>query len=134
MVEFVGLCEKRGNIMCVKIPTGVDGPLSALLSKSGGYLCLRLKKPGRPRTTGERSQCNHVNGHVRQLVVETGNDFETVKLAAKIRAMDMGYPGEDFRGLHIPLSEAQATTEQAAILIEALHLIAAEMGIVLEEE
>ncbi|MBW2037427.1 MAG: hypothetical protein JRI41_08115 [Deltaproteobacteria bacterium] len=88
----------------------------------------------RRRTTGWKSQNHHINGHVQQICIETGQDFETVKAMVKIRAIDAGYPFDVYRNFTIPKSEAFCNTQEAAMLIEAAHVIAAELGIILKEE
>jgi hypothetical protein len=81
---------------------------------------------------------------VQQIAQETGNDFEDVKLYLKRRAMSMGYPmlmdekGEVtcslVDGEPLPQHEREATSEEAALLIDAAHMLAAELEIVLTEE
>jgi len=104
------------------------------LAKLPGYVRVQLTKPGKPRTTGPGSQSHHLNGHVQQIAIETGNDFEAVKLAAKHEAISMGYPFRTIGHQVVPYSETELTTEQAGILIEALHRLAAELDIRLREE
>lgn len=86
------------------------------------------------RSTGPQSQNAHVNGHVQQISMATGQDFATVKAMVKIAAVDMGYPFVTYRGQAIPKSEAEATIPECALLIDAAHMIAAELGIKLREE
>jgi hypothetical protein len=106
----------------------------ALLANLNGYVRVQLSKPSRPRTTGIGSQNHHINGHVQQIAVETGNDFDMVKMAAKQAALGMGYPFKTIAGQVVPYSETELDTEQAAVLIEALHVIAAELDIRLKED
>ena len=87
-----------------------------------------------PRTTGKESQNHHINGHIQQIAVATGNDFDAVKLACKYEAISEGYPFVEFDGKMIPKSESQIDTAQAGILIETIHRIAAEYGVMLTEE
>jgi len=107
------------------------------------YYTLKIDTPRKPRTTGEKSQNHHVNGHCQQIAQETGQPFEDVKKYAKQFAITMGYPiltgpdGEpvnDFWGKAQGISESDATTEDAAILIEAIHHLAAHLEIELREE
>lgn len=92
-----------------------------------------VARPHRPRSTGEQSQNHHINGHVHQIAAETGAGFDTVKNALKREAMSAGYPGEDFRGNRWPISETNASVEDAIVLIETCHRIAAELNITLRE-
>ena len=104
-----------------------------LLKCASGQVRVSLQRPGRPRTIGEGSQSAHINGHVQQIAQETGNEFADVKAAAKLRALKRGYPFRTIAGEIVPFSEAELNTEQAALLIEELHQIAAEMEINLVE-
>ncbi len=106
------------------------------------YYYLKIDTPRKPRTTGKESQNTHVNGHAQQIAMETGQPFEDVKKRAKQGGLTMGYPilqdenGPvlDFWGEAQGISEADCSTEEAAILIEALHLLAAELEIDLIEK
>jgi hypothetical protein len=109
--------------------------------RDNGFVTIRLSNVHRTRSTGEKSQNHHINGHIQQIATETGNPFDVVKLEVKHRAIDMGYPmlecnGEvrmDLYGRPMGISEADSSVEECAILIEAAHMLAAELGIVLEE-
>jgi len=65
--------------------------------------------------------------------METGNDFDTVKIWIKTEAMGQGYPFETFKGRTVPQSESKASVAECAILIEVAHRLAAELGIKLVE-
>lgn len=86
------------------------------------------------RTTGWKSQNHAINGYCQQIAMSTGQDFGTVKLMVKLRAVDMGYPFETYRTYILPKSEASADTKEASLLIDATHMIAAELNIILKEE
>ena len=88
----------------------------------------------KPRTTGPRSQCNHINGHVQQISEESGHDFSEIKWLAKMRAIKRGYPYDTVLGDVVPWSEARLNTDQAAHLIDELHAIADELGLILREQ
>ena len=61
--------------------------------KNNGYVLVTLQPPKRPRTTGADSQNHHLNGHIMQICAETGNDYDSVKDAIKMIAVEnMGYP------------------------------------------
>ena len=96
-------------------------------------LTIRLSPPTKPRTTGERSQSHHLNGHIQTICLETGNDFDAVKTLVKMRAISRGYPFTSIRGLTIPKSEAACTTTECGLLIDEVHQLAAEEGIALVE-
>lgn len=113
------------------------------VEKHGGYIRVTFQSPAKMRTTGPKSQNRHLNGHIQQICEDTGNEFDLVKLAVKERAIDMGYPmlynsnGQPRTGLfgiRLAMSESDATIEQCSLLIKAVHLFAAEAGIVLRED
>jgi len=87
----------------------------------------------RRRTTGWRSQNHRINSHIQQISMETGQDFATVKMMAKINAIDQGYPFISYRDRIIPKSETEINTQEASLLIEAINQMAAELGIILKE-
>jgi hypothetical protein len=105
---------------------------------------LTIAPPKRRRTTGKRSQNARINGHIVLIAFETGNDFSDVKMYIKRRAVRRGYPvitnaeGEIvpsmIDGEPIPISESDASIEDAKLLIDEINQLAAELGIVLPEE
>lgn len=111
--------------------------------KHNYYCRVKFSTPKRLRSTGKNSQNAHLNGHIQQICEDTGNEFDLIKLAVKERAIDMGYPmlldsnGNPKIGLYgirLAQSESDSSTEECKILIDAVHLIASEMGICLREE
>lgn len=102
-----------------------------------GYVKVVVSTPARSRTTGEGSQNHHLNGHIQFICQETGNDFDDVKKYVKQMAVSMGYPMLmkdgvpvlDMWGSPLGISEADSTVEECAILIEAVHRLASELGI-----
>ena len=105
---------------------------------------LVLATPRRKRSVGPHSQNHHLNGHCAQISRETGQDFETVKLYAKRMAIPRGLPlktkpnGDVLMSLvdgqPVPISENEMDMIQCGWVIEELHILAAELGIVLQEE
>lgn len=93
------------------------------------------------RSTGAFSQSHHLNGHIQQIAMYTGQPFEDVKKYIKQQAISMGYPFQesfgnpkrDMWGNLVGISEAESTTEQCALLIEQAHMLAAELDITLQE-
>ena len=73
-----------------------------------------------------------------------GNDFDVVKLEVKYRAVVfMGYPilmkadgtqAVDIWGRPKGIGESDSSVEECALLIEAVHILASELGIILKEE
>lgn len=127
--------------LCFEIPNnpadkeGLKQVLSYCKDKKNDYISVTLTPPRRPRSTGEHSQNHHLNGHIMQICAETGNDYETVKTAVKMIACEsFGYPYTELHGVIVPQGESKASTAECAYLIEAAHLLAADLGIILKEE
>lgn len=102
--------------------------------KHHDYVLLTLQPPKRPRTTGEGSQNHHLNGHIMQICNETGQDYDSVKFAVKMIAVEnMGYPYTTIAGRVVPQKESECSTDECAKLIEAAHVLAADLEIILQE-
>lgn len=108
--------------------------LAKCRDKNNGYVLVTLQPPKRPRTTGADSQNHHLNGHIMQICAETGNDYDTVKTAVKMLAVaNLGYPYKTIGGQIVPQRERDASVDECAKLIEAAHVLAADLGIILQE-
>jgi hypothetical protein len=102
--------------------------------KHNDFVLVTLQPPKKPRTTGKGSQNHHLNGHIMQICNETGQDYETVKYCVKMIAVEsMGYPYKTIAGHIIPQPERESSTEECALLIEAAHVLAAQLSIILQE-
>lgn len=102
--------------------------------KHNDYVLVTIQSPKRPRTTGAHSQNHHLNGHIMQICNETGASYNAVKDEIKrIAVENMGYPYEIVNGHIYPKGESESSTDECAKLIEAAHVLAAEMGIILQE-
>ena len=102
--------------------------------KYNGFVLVTFQLPKKPRTTGPASQSHHLNGHIMQICEETGNDYDTVKDVIKMIAVEnMGYPYKTIAGRIVPQRERECSTTECALLIEAAHVLAAELEIVLRE-
>ena len=112
----------------------IKSDLRKCRDKYSDFVLVTLQPPKRPRTTGKESQNHHLNGHIMQICNETGNDYDSVKNAIKMIAVEnMGYP-HHLIGRHIiPQRERDCSTDECAKLIEASHLLAADLGIILQE-
>ncbi|WP_147613041.1 hypothetical protein [Treponema pectinovorum] len=98
------------------------------------FVLVTFQPPKKPRTTGKESQNHHLNGHIMQICNETGNDYDTVKSAIKMIAVEqMGYPYKTIAGIIVAQGERECSTEECAKLIEASHILAADLGIILQE-
>ena len=102
--------------------------------KHNDYVLVTLQPPKKPRTTGEGSQNHHLNGHIMQICNETCAGYSAVKDEIKrIAVEDMGYPYEIINGHIHPKGESDSSTDECALLIEAAHVLAADLGIILQE-
>ena len=99
-----------------------------------GFIKLSIAVPSKPRTTGELSQNNHAWGHATQIAsgLTQGDDPRDVLYDACIATPDYPTRMNKF-GRVVAQSWSEATTVQAAAVIETLHRLAAEFGIVLIE-
>lgn len=102
--------------------------------KHNDYVLVTLQPPKRPRTTGKDSQNHHLNGHIMQICNATGQDYETIKYCVKMIAVEqMGYPYKTIAGHIVPQPESESSTDECALLIEAVHILAAQLSIILQE-
>lgn len=102
--------------------------------KHNDYVLVTIQPPKRPRTTGRDSQNHHLNGHIMQICRETGNDYDVIKYCVKMLAVEqMGYPYKTVAGHIVPQPERESSTDECAKLIEASHILAADLGIILQE-
>ena len=109
--------------------------LTKCRDKHNDYVLVTIQPPKRPRTTGDGSQNHMLNGNIMQICNETGNDYDTVKLAVKMIAVEqLGYPYKTLAGNIIPLPERESSTVECSKLIEASFMLAADLGIILQGE
>ncbi|MBO4728150.1 MAG: hypothetical protein J5631_07015 [Spirochaetaceae bacterium] len=102
--------------------------------KHNDYVLVTLQPPKKPRTTGEGSQNHHLNGHIMQICNETGASYSATKDEIKRIAVElMGYPYEIINGHIHPIGESESSTDECAKLIEAAHVLAADLSIILIE-
>ena len=99
--------------------------------KHNDYVLVTLQPPKRPRTTGEDSQNHLLNGIIVQICEETGNDYDSVKDAVKMIAVEQfAYPYKTIGGRLIPQRERECSVEECSKLIEAAQMLAADLGII----
>lgn len=117
--------------------------LEYCIEKRGGFISVSLSPPKRPRSTGQGSQSHHLNGHIQQIAVLTGQPFEDIKKYIKAEAVSRGYPmltndeGKpmyDLWGNIQGISESDCTVEDCILLIDQVHQFADENDIKLKEE
>ena len=99
--------------------------------KHNDYVLVTIQPPKRPRTTGEGSQNHLLNGIIVQICEETGNDYDSVKDAVKMIAVEqLAYPYKTIGGKIIPQRERDCSIEECSKLIEAAQMLAADLGII----
>ena len=99
--------------------------------KYNDYVLVTLQPPKKPRTTGENSQNHLLNGIIVQICEETGNDYDSVKDAVKMIAVEqLAYPYKTIGGIIIPQRERDCSVEECSKLIEAAQMLAADLGII----
>ena len=102
--------------------------------KNNDYVLVTLQPPKKPRTTGKGSQNHHLNGHIMQICNETDNSYDVIKYCVKMIAVEqMGYPHKTIAGHIVPQPESESSTDECALLIEAAHILAAQLSIILQE-
>lgn len=105
--------------------------LAKCRNKHNGFVLVTFQPPKRPRTTGENSQNHLLNGIIMQICSETGNDYDTVKTAVKMIAVEQfAYPFKTIGGRVIPQRERDCSVEECGKLIEAAQMLAADLGVV----
>ena len=143
MNEIVIVAAKRlkfdGVHLYYEIPQYAQSAYSIWVNqqeeKKIDYDKIVIRKPFKARTTGDKSQNHHINGHIQDICIQTGNDFETMKQYLKKKAIRRGYPFDtDPDGDPIPWSESRIDTTQAGYLIDEIHQFADENGYWLKEE
>lgn len=98
------------------------------------FVLLTMQPPKRQRTTGKNSQNHHLNGHIMQICNETGNNYDTIKYCVKMIAVEqLGYKYKTIAGHIVPQPERESSTDECALLIEAAHILAAQLSIILQE-
>lgn len=139
MIEYVLKCTVDAEKIALTLPTNEGAKEKILhelekIEKAGGFALVTMQKPKKPRTVGADSQNHHLNAHIMQICQETGNDYDSVKNAVKDTAVQyLGYPYKLIGRRIVPLRERDSSTEECAKLIEAVHILAGELGIVLKE-
>ena len=99
--------------------------------KYGDYVLVTMQPPKRPRTTGKDSQNHLLNGIIVKICEETGNDYDSVKDAVKMIAVEqLAYPYKTIGGKIIPQRERECSIEECSKLIEAAQMLAADLGII----
>ena len=143
-MKFTLTIEQSGvAIVAPRFKKELDVIFARSRERYNGYITVTIETPKKPRTTGEKSQNRHLNGHIQQIAQETGTPFDVVKHEIKQRAITRGYPilydgkGKavlDIFGREQGISEADCSTVECGYLIDETHQLAAELDFVLREE
>lgn len=100
----------------------------------GKTVSVDIRRPFTPRTTGARSQENKFRGGCRDISEQIGVPFEEVCEAIRRMATEEGFPmTEAIDGKMVPISTANASIEQEALLIRVMHRFADEHNLYLHE-
>jgi hypothetical protein len=135
LIIVVGKITYAIGTLVVNVPSNAQPAVERYAESLGDKFALvKLDKIRKHRSTGWKSQNHHINGHCQQIAQDTGNDFDTVKTYCKTQAISRGYPIDVIRGQVVPWSESRIDTLQASYLIDMIHQLAAELGIILQEE
>lgn len=114
--------------------TALGRVLSVCKDKYGGMVRVTFTPPYKPRRTGEGSANHHLNGHLVQICNETGQDYDAIKYMVKMLAVEhLEYPYTTVAGHILPKPEHECNSMECAKLIDAVHMLAAELGIELRE-
>jgi len=133
-VEYRVTQKDGANYLTLKIPADHWQALQyELASIKGTQVSVKVAKPFKPRTTGEKSQNSHAWGHCTQIARALGMELYEIEYIAKVRAIKRGYPVSTHLGIPIPKSQADISTEECAALIEEYHMIASENDVILVE-
>ena len=137
--DYVKVRDKGRMVICLRIPKAYEQDVLFLTQhkrvEKTSQLHVRIAIPRKPRSTGPFSQSHHFNGHIQQICIHTGDSFDDCKMHVKREAVGMGYPMHtDSFGNMVPNSESEASTDECAILIEAAHMVASDLGVILREE
>ena len=140
----VSLVMKRINMkghICFEAPSEPDlqaalrHVLTICRDKHNDFVRVTVKPPYKPRTTGPHSQNHHLNGHIVQICNAQGSSYDVIKYCVKMIAVEnFEYPFETVAGHIVPKGESDCDTEECAKLIEASHMLAAQLGIILRED
>ena len=134
------------GIISFRLPESMVDTVEAFFQrydeKHNYYYTVKISPPRKPRTTGNKSQNHRLNGFIQQIAIATGQPFDDIKKRAKQIAVDMGYPmltdnnGKpiyDVWGNVQGISEADSSTAECALLINAVEQIAAFLDVRLIE-
>jgi len=139
--------EKKNDHYSLKLPEDYKKAMHSLMKfcfeKKGGFCSFSIAPPRKPRSTGKGSQNHHLNSHIQQISLFTGQPFDSIKIYVKSEAVSIGYPilknnkGEDVsdnRGNILGQSETDCSVEECSLLITQVHHLADEYNIRLIEE
>ena len=131
MISLISKLSYKGGELIVELSPPYEIPISEFVERlRGAPAVVTLKKWYQGRTP---NQGKMLNAMIQQIAMETGQDFDTVKIYCKYEAISRGYPCDSIKDTVIPWSETRINTLQASFLIDAIRQLAAELGIILRE-
>lgn len=131
-MDFTTEFRVRSGFITLRIPSDYQIHIEALAEKcKAGFMSVKLDKPRKPRTTGEKSQNSCAWGYCQQIAQATGHEVYEIEYIAKVRAIKRGYPVTI--GLGVPKSQADISVEECGYLIDEYIQIAAENNVKLKE-
>lgn len=131
VIESYNTATGRGQFVLQTNYREAFGHMAAKLGKD--LWRIKWSKYYRRRTTGRHSQNSHLWGHAQQIGAEIGEDAREVLRDACLRTAEYPTTVSKLTGQPVPKSTSEATTVEAAAVIEILHRIAAFLNIRLEE-
>jgi len=138
---YVDLSKVRVNsgVLSVLLPQAIRSLVESRLAvneKEKYKFVFDFQKKKKPRSTGWKSQCNHLHGHLSQIADHCGYYMSEIKEAMKEDLPDWPRKAISIGGARkiVYMSEADADTVLESKAIEWCHVKAAELGIILIEE
>ena len=138
--------EGGSHAVLVVVPSvswpGVRALMDKSAEKHNNYLTLEVSLPHKPISKGPKKskpgdrgyQMNHAWGHAGQIAEIVGEDARDVLYEACIASAPRYPTRMSAFGKITAKRWSLATMEEASVVIEKLHQIAAEFGVVLREE
>lgn len=123
----------------VKVPVGFEDQYKKICSLSGDESVRITIQPNFQRKTEKGNNYFHVL--CRRLSEMAGGTMEDIKMMAKSKAVELGYPVQtDESGYPmydeygpVGVSASDISISESNLLIEAVHMLAAENGYTLED-
>jgi hypothetical protein len=135
MIEATGKIEKQDNNIVVTISVSdrydLVEEVARLEKQFNGYCNLKISRPYRPRTTGERSQNRAINGGCGAIAEQSGGRYYSREIKDILKYLTIDdYPEmphiHDEKGRIIPSHEDTWSSQHANWFIERMNRFADE--------